>query len=181
MVKVVVNDTQGLVQSAGSGVSIENNLETSAVQASGLVTAGLGLTASTVGVEVSSGGMRIKGGHMVKKMEHTDANTQSHTFTAEQILKGILVNTTTTGAGVLTTATATQIVAGHGGEGALTTNNDCVTAYVINDGDQTTVVTGGTGVTVIGHPNIETNTGATLIFQRTGATAVKCYVVGGKT
>ena len=151
MVKVVINDSKGLVQSAGSNVVVENSL--------------------------SVGGEQRIRGRQTQKFTHADADAQNHTLTVAQIKDGILVHTSVTGAGTLTTPSAAAIIAGSSGVGALEQNGDCVIMYYLNDGDQTVTVTAGSNVTVFGDPDVATLTGATLIFRRHSSTTVRCFVV----
>ena len=151
MVKVVINDSKGLVQSAGSNVVIENSL--------------------TVGAE-----QRLRG-RQTQKFAHADADSQNHTLTVAQIKDGLLVHTSTAGAGTLTTPTAAAIIAGDSGVGALEQNGDSIIMYYMNDGSQTVTVTAGSNVTVLGDADVATNTGATLIFRRHSSTTVRCFVV----
>ena len=151
MVKVVINDSKGLVQSAGNNVVIENSL--------------------TVGAE-----QRLRG-RQTQKFTHADADTQNHTLTVAQIKDGLLVHTSNTGAGTLTTPTAAAIIAGDSGVGALEQNGDSIIMYYMNDGSETVTVTAGSNVTVLGDADVATNTGATLIFRRHSSTTVRCFVV----
>jgi len=151
MVKVVISDNKGLVQEAGTNVVVENSVSI-------------------------SGDLELRG-RQTQKLTHADADARNHTLTVAQIKDGILVHTSVTGAGTLTTPTAAQIIAGDSGTGALEKNGDCIIMYYINDGNQTVTVTAGANVTVLGDPDVATLTGATLIFRRHSSTTVRCFVV----
>tara|TARA_Y100000592_G_scaffold88461_1_gene144305 strand:- start:354 stop:809 length:456 start_codon:yes stop_codon:yes gene_type:complete len=151
MVKVVISDNKGLVQEAGTNVVLENS--------------------------IAVGGDLELRGRQTQKFTHADADTQNHTLTVAQIKDGLLVHTSTTGAGTLTTPTAAAIIAGDSGVGALEQNGDSIIMYYMNDGNQTVTVTAGSNVTVLGDADVPTNTGATLIFRRHSSTAVRCFVV----
>ena len=162
MVKVCVDNKQGLVQKSGSGFEARDGLD-----AKKRIIAREGV--NTIG-------------RLTQKLEATDVDTQNHTLTVAQLKKGIVVNTTVTGTGAFTTPTATQIIAGDGDGTALKQNGDSIQLYLINDGStHKTVVTGGTGVTVVGNADVEAECSAIVLFQRTGASAVKAYVIGGLT
>ena len=68
-------------------------------------------------------------GRMMQTMTHADADARNHVLTAAQIKDGILVHTSVTGPGTLTTPTAAQIIAGDSGTGALEKNGDCIIMY----------------------------------------------------
>ena len=134
-------------------------------------------TIEVAGLTATSDGVLINAGRLRSHLDHTSINARSHTLTAEQIYKGLLTQTTATGAGNLTTPTAAQIIAGHNGLGALTADGQTITLLVSNDGDQTLSVVAGADVTADVTRTIGTMTSATLVFKRTGANAVTCYVM----
>lgn len=130
-------------------------------------------------VTIAAGGLIVSAGRVREVLTPADLDAQSGTLTAAQIVGGILVHTSVTGAGTLTTDTATAIIAGDGGVGDLTANGQCITCLVINDGTQTVTVAGGTDVTIAdAGQTIGADEAAVLIFRRTSATAVTCYIVG---
>jgi len=142
----------------------------------GAVTAAAGLTATTGGVTVTAGGLTVTAGRIKEGLETTDVDARSHTLTHGNISKGIVVHTSVTGGGTVTTDTASNIVGNLG----LTANHQTVKCYYINDGDQVLTFAGGTGVTLSdAGQTLAENESAILLFQRTGATAIKLHIIGG--
>ena len=95
------------------------------------------------------------------------------TLAAADILAGINVHTSVTGGGTVTTDTAANIIANV----PLGKNNESITSYYINDGDQTATFAAGTGVTIANAANtVLTNEAAVLIWRRTSSTAVTLYI-----
>lgn len=134
-----------------------------------------GLTVTAGGATITAGGLLVTAGRIREVMSPTDVDTQNHTLTAANILAGVVVHTSTTGAGTLTTDTAANIVAGI----PLDANGQTIACWYINDGDQTVTLAGGTNVTISDTgQTVATNEAALLLFYRTSATAVVCYVVG---
>ncbi len=118
----------------------------------------------------------VNEGRIVEHLEVVDENSQDVLLTAAEIKKGIILHTTTSGAGTATTDTAANIIAGI----PLTANNQCVKCYYINDGNQDVQFAGGTGVTIADTAQRCTpDGGVLLIFQRTSASAVKMFCIGG--
>ena len=106
----------------------------------------------------------------------TDDNTQNMTLAAEDIKGGINVHTSTTGGGTVTVDTAANIIA----KVPLTEDNQCITSYYINDGDQTATFAADSGgtVTIADAGNtVLINEAAVLLWRRTSATAVTLYIV----
>jgi len=123
--------------------------------------------------------LTVGSGRLIETLTATDVDTQNNTLSAAQIAGGIVVHTSTTGGGTVTTGTALAIIAGNAGVGALKKNGECVKCYYINDGDQTLTFAGGTDVTISDTAQtVATNEAALLVFMRTSATAVTCYVLG---
>lgn len=157
------------------------------ISASGLtMAAGLGLTVSDTGLTITSGGITITAGGLLvtagrirEVMTPTDVDAQNNTLTVAQIVDGIVVHTSVTAAGTVTTDTATAIVAGASGVGALTANGQTIKCYYVNDGTQVLTFAGGTGVTVADTgQTIGADEAAILLFRRTSATAVTLYILG---
>ena len=133
------------------------------------------LTFSSAGVSTFSYNV-VNEGRVVETLTVTDENSQNVTLLAAEIKGGIVLHTSASGAGTTTTDTAANIVAGI----PLTADNQCVKCYYINDGDQEVTFAGGTGVTIADTAQLATpDGGMTLIFRRTGATAVTMYMIGG--
>ena len=118
----------------------------------------------------------IGSGRVVEVLEVVDENAQNATLLVAELKKGIILHTSATGGGTATTDTAANIIAGI----PLTADNQCFKVYYINDGDQEVTFAGGTGVTIADTAQLATpDGGVLLIFQRTGAAAVKMYMIGG--
>ncbi len=104
-----------------------------------------------------------------------DDNSQNMTLAAADIVAGINVHTTVTGAGTVTTDTAANIISGV----PLANDNETITSYYINDGTQTATFSGGTGVTISDTgQTVAANEAALLVWRRTSSTAVTCYILG---
>ena len=113
-------------------------------------------------------------------MTATDVDAQNNTLTVAQIVGGIVVHTSVTGGGTVTTDTAANIIAGSGGVGALTANGQTIEVNYINDGTQVLTFAGGTNVTVADTgQTVTADEAAKVLFLRTSATAVTCYIIGG--
>jgi hypothetical protein len=147
--------------------------------ASGLTVTSGGLTVTAGGATITAGGLLVTAGRIREVLTPTDVDAQDNTLVVAQIAGGIVVHTSVTGAGTVTTDTAANIIAGSSGVGALTANGQCIACYYINDGDQTLTFAGGTDVTVADTgQTIAAHEAALLIFRRTSATAVTLYIIG---
>ena len=106
----------------------------------------------------------------------TDDDSRHMTLAAEDIKGGINVHTTTSGGGTVTVDTAANIIA----KVPLTEDDQCITSYYINDGDQTATFAADSGDTVtiadVGN-TVLINEAAVLLWRRTSATAVTLYIV----
>ena len=157
--------------------------QTSTWEGAMTVSAG-GLTVTAGGLTVTAGGLIVTAGNLlateriVEVLTATDVDTQNHTLTVANIAAGIVVHTSTTGGGTVTTDTALNIIAGSGILSALTANGQCVKCYYVNDGDQTVTFAGGTDVTVADTGNtVLINEAAVLLFRRDSSTTMTMYVV----
>jgi hypothetical protein len=108
----------------------------------------------------------------------TDITTAGNeTYTAAQILTGIITRDPSGAGRTDTTDTASNLVSGLG----LAANGDTWKCYLINTADaaETITLAAGTGVTItnVGQ-TLAQNESALLIFRRTSATAVTLYIVG---
>ena len=116
----------------------------------------------------------IRAGRVTEILTAVDDDTQSFTLAAADILAGINVHTSTSGGGTVTVDTAANIIANV----PLEKDNECITSYYINDGDQTATFAVATGTTIADVGNtVLTNEAAVLIWRRTSATAVVLYIV----
>ena len=115
-------------------------------------------------------------GRLIEVMTVHAETDQNITLLAAELKKGIVTHNSNTGAGTATTDTAANIIAGI----PLTVDNQCFKTYFVNIGDQEVTFAGGTNVTIADDAQLCTgDAGVTLIFQRTGAAAVKMFCVGG--
>ena len=126
---------------------------------------------------VVSSAKMVGEGNLVEYLEAHDEDGQNVTLTAAEFKKGLIVHTTTTGAGTVTMDTAANLISTLG----LTADNMTAHCYYINDGDQDAVFSGAaTGVTYADTgTKIKQNQGAKVLVRRTGGAAVTVYVVGG--
>jgi len=123
--------------------------------------------------------VRVNGEFEVKgrsneQLVTADIDAINGTLSASDINGGIVVHTSTTAGGTLTTDTAVNIISTCN----LSEANDTVKCYVVNDGDQLVDFAAGTDVTII--PSTATMpklTGRTLIFQYNTSTTVTMYIV----
>lgn len=145
---------------------LKNPGDTTEIEASGAFTAKSGLLVPT--------------GRIREVLTPTDVDAQNNTMTVAQIVGGIVVHTSVTGGGTVTTDTAANIIAGSSGVGALTADGQCIICYYVNDGSQTLTFAGGTNVTIADTGGtILTNQAATVIFRRASSTTVVAYVMSG--
>ena len=142
-------------------------LTSSAATFAGTVTAATGLVSTT-------GGLHVKAGRVTETLTAVDDNSQNMTLAAADVLAGINVHTTVTSGGTVTTDTAANLISGI----PLTEDNQSVTSYYINDGDQTATFAGGTNVTVADTGStVLTNEAAVLLWRRTSSSAVTLYIM----
>ena len=117
----------------------------------------------------------VNEGRIVEHLEVVDEAGDATLLVAE-MKKGIILHTTATTARTTTTDTAANIIAGI----PLSANNQCVKVHYINDGTHDVIFAGGTGVTIADTAQRCTpDGGVLLIFQRTSASAVKMFCIGG--
>jgi len=118
----------------------------------------------------------VNEGRQIETLTVATETTQNRTLLAAEIKGGVVVHTSDTDTGTATTDTAANIIAGV----PLTANNQCVKCYYINDGEYEVTFAGGTGVTILDNAQLCTPQGGmTLIFRRTGGSAVTMYMIGG--
>jgi uncharacterized lipoprotein NlpE involved in copper resistance len=128
---------------------------------------------------IDAGGVDITTGRLREVMTAADVDAQNNTLTVAQIVGGIVVHTSVTGGGTVTTDTAANIIAGASGVGALTANGQSIMMFYVNDGTQTLTFAGGTSVTVADTgQTIAADESAIVVFLRTSGTAVTAYILG---
>lgn len=145
-----------------------------------LVGSGSTDTFQVYGLDVGSAGFNVKAGRFTQVLTPTDVDAQNNTLTVAQIVAGIVVHTSVTPGGTVTTDTAANIIAGSGGAGALTMDGQTIACYYINDGTQVLTFAGGTGVTIADTgQTVTADEAALVLFRRASATTVTAYILGG--
>lgn len=130
-------------------------------------------------LKIGAGGLTSITGRVAEILTAVDVDAQNNTLTAAQVDSGIVVHTSVTGAGTVTTDTAANIIAGTSGVGALTADGQCITCWYINDGTQTLTFAGGTSVTIADTgQTIAADESALLLFRRASSTTVTMYQIG---
>ena len=115
------------------------------------------------------------GGRITEHLTVVDDDSQNMTIAVADIVAGINVHTSATGAGTATVDTAVNIIAGV----PLTADNQAVVSYFVNDGTQTVTLTAATGTTVAdAGQTIGANESAVLLWLRTSSTTVTVYHIG---
>jgi hypothetical protein len=123
---------------------------------------------------VGDAAVTTRSGRNTEILTVVDDDSQNMTLAAADILAGINVHTSTSSGGTVTTDTAANIIANV----PLGKDNESITSYYINDGDQTCTFAAGTGVTIADTGNtVLTNEAAVLVWRRTSSTAVTLYIV----
>ena len=116
----------------------------------------------------------IRAGRVTEILTVVDDDSTDMTLAAADILAGINVHTSASSGGTVTSDTAANIIANV----PLGKDNESITSYYINDGDQTCTFAGGTGVTVADTGNtVLINEAAVLVWRRTSSSAVTLYIV----
>lgn len=123
---------------------------------------------------VGDAAVTTRSGRNTEILTVVDDNSRNMTLAAADILAGINIHTSVTGGGTVTVDTAANIIAGV----PLEKDNECITSYYINDGNQTATFAVASGTTIADVGNtVLTNEAAVLIWRRTSATAVVLYIV----
>ena len=123
---------------------------------------------------VGDAAVTTRSGRNTEILTVVDDDSRHMTLAAADILAGINVHTSTSSGGTVTTDTAANIIANV----PLGKDNESITSYYINDGDQTATFAAGTGVTLANAANtVLTNEAAVLVWRRTSSTAVTLYIV----
>ena len=122
---------------------------------------------------VGDAAVTTRSGRTTEILTAVDDDSRHMTLAAADILAGINVHTSATGGGTVTTDTAANIIANV----PLGKDNESITSYYINDGDQTATFAAGTGVTIANAANtVLPNEAAVLFWRRTSSTAVTLYI-----
>jgi hypothetical protein len=136
-------------------------------------------TISAAELSATTSGLLVSAGRIRESLEVADINDQNGVATVERIHKGLIVHTSNIGSGTITSDTAANIIAGHGGLAPLTANNQTISCFYINDGNQNVTFVAGSGVTLATTTiTVPANGSCQLVFQRTGAAAVKMFMIG---
>jgi len=107
----------------------------------------------------------------------TDEDAQNATLTIAELAGGLIVHTSVTGGGTITTDTAANIIAAAGAWPGLTANGQTLVCYFVNDGTQLDTFAAGVGVTIVNANTVATLEGAVLLFVRTAATTVDLHII----
>ena len=108
-------------------------------------------------------------GRIIEAITLENVDAQNLTFTAARFLKGLIVHTSTSGAGTATLDTGVNLIAGLG----LTVVGQSMKCTYVNDGNQTVTFAVATGTTITNVSNtILTNEACTLICRMTAAATV---------
>ena len=114
----------------------------------------------------------------IEELSVTDVDAQHNTLSAAQVKGGIVVHTSVTGAGNVTSDTAANYIADLN----LDNDGDTMKCYYINDGSadpQTLTLVAGSGVTIAdAGQTIAQHESALLLIRRTSSTAVTIYHIG---
>lgn len=102
-----------------------------------------------------------------------DQDAQNATLLAATLAKGLLIHTSATGGGTLTTDTAT----GYDTAFPEWQIGETMRCHYVNDGNQTVTLTGDTGVTRVSAMTIATLQGCTIVILKTAAST---YIVWGE-
>ena len=97
----------------------------------------------------------------------------AHTLTTAEIIEGI-VDGTPTGNRAITTPTAAEIISALGTQSGV---GQCFELTIVNKAASTHkfTLTAGSGVTIVGEPDVTADTSGTFIFRVTSSTAVSAF------
>lgn len=110
-------------------------------------------------------------GRKREAMVRVDIDAQSGTITAANMVSGLIVHTSVTGAGTITTDTGTNIDAAFAGLAV----GDAVEVYYVNDGTQTVTLTGAAGATALAATTIATLQSIRITYLKTAANAFSVF------
>ncbi len=111
------------------------------------------------------------GGAPRPALVRVDIDAQSGTITAANMVSGLIVHTSVTGAGTITTDTGTNIDAAFPGLAV----GDAIEVYYVNDGTQTVTLTGASGCVVLSAQTIATLQGRKLTFVKLAANSFNVF------
>ena len=97
----------------------------------------------------------------------------AHTLTTAEIIEGI-VDGTPTGNRAITTPTAAEIISALGTQSGV---GQCFDLTIVNKAASTHkfTLTAGSGVTIVGEPDITADSSGTFIFRVSSSTAVSAF------
>lgn len=97
----------------------------------------------------------------------------AHTLTTAEIIEGI-VDGTPTGNRAITTPTAAEIISALGTQSGV---GQCFELTIVNKAASTHkfTLTAGSGVTIVGEPDITADSSGTFIFRVSSSTAVSAF------
>ena len=97
----------------------------------------------------------------------------AHTLTTAEIIEGI-VDGTPTGNRAITTPTAAEIISALGTQSGV---GQCFELTIVNKATSTHkfTLTAGSGVTIVGEPDITADSSGTFIFRVSSSTAVSAF------
>ena len=97
----------------------------------------------------------------------------AHTLTTAEIIEGI-VDGTPTGNRTITTPTAAEIISALGTQSGV---GQCFELTIVNKAASTHkfTLTAGSGVTIVGEPDVTADTSGTFIFRVSSSTAVSAF------
>ena len=126
------------------------------------------------GFAITAGGLYVAAGRISETLTVVDDDSTNMTLAAADILAGINVHTSVTGAGTVTVDTAANIISGV----PLTADNQCVVSYYVNDGSQTVTFATASGTSIADTGStILINEAAVLLWRRTSSSAVTLYIM----
>ena len=136
-----------------------------------------------VGTPFSSKKIVVRGDARIRESMALADNTASsnQTYTAAQLVGGIITRDPNGGARTDTTATGTEIETELNAQGIDVATGDTFTCLIVNtaNGAEAITIGGGTGVAISNAgQTIAQNESALLLFRRTGANAFTCYILG---
>lgn len=106
-----------------------------------------------------------------RALVRVDIDAQSGTITAANMVSGLIVHTSITAGGTITTDTGTAIDAAFPGLAV----GDAINVYYVNDGTQVVTLTGASGCVVLSAQTIATLQGVRLTFIKLAANSFNVF------